>query len=144
VYRALNRPEEAIKDFDQLIALRPEDLHARATRVDLLLSQGRYAAAREDMTRILEAAPKAAPVWRARGVVNWLHLKDLDAALTAFEQYVRLAPKDPEPHRFIGGIFLGRRQYGPALFALQKALDLRPDYPEAVWSRAQIHLWQGH
>src|SRR5262249_7997221 len=147
VYRAMNRPEEAIKDFDQLIALRPKDLQARATRADLLLSQGRYAAAREDMTRILDilgAAPKAAPVWRMRGVVNWLHLKDLDAALADFEQYSRLTPKDPHPHRFVGSMLLGRRQYGPALAALQKALDLRPDYPEAVWACAQIHLWQGN
>src|SRR5262249_10216317 len=41
-------------------------------------------------------------------------------------------------------ILLSRRQYGPALAALQKALDLRPGYTEAVWGCAQIHLWQGH
>src|SRR5262249_35741586 len=111
VDRAMNRPEEAIKDFDQLLALRPKHLQARATRADVLRSQGRYGAAREDMTRILEAVPKAAPIWRARGVVNWVHLKDLDAALADFAQYTQLVPKDPEPHCFSGGILLSRRQY---------------------------------
>jgi tetratricopeptide (TPR) repeat protein len=142
-YQALNRPEEAIQNYGELIKLNPKDLDARATRADLLIARGRFAEAREDMTRILEVAPKAAAVWRMRAVVNWLHLKDLDAALADFERYARLAPKDPDPHRYVGCILLGRQQYGPALEALQLALDLRPGYPEALWARAQIHLWQG-
>jgi tetratricopeptide (TPR) repeat protein len=109
----------------------------------LLLGRGRYAEAREDFSGILERAPKAAVNWRARAIVNWLNLKDFDAALADFEHWALLAPKDPEPHRCIGAILLGRRQYGPALEALQKALDLRPGYPEVVWACAQIHLSQG-
>src|SRR5262249_30710131 len=91
----------------------------------------------------LEAAPEVAGVWRMRAVVSWKHLKELDAALADFEQYARLAPQDPEAHRCIGCILLGRRRYGPALEALQKALDLRPGHPEGGWARAQIYLWQG-
>jgi tetratricopeptide (TPR) repeat protein len=88
-------------------------------------------------------ASKATVIWRARGIVNWQKLKDFDAALADFEQWARLAPKDPDPHRCISAILLGRRQYGPALAALQKALDLRPGYPEAIWAQAFIHLRQG-
>src|SRR5262249_57924980 len=55
----------------------------------------------------------------------------------------RLDPRGAEPYRCSGVSLLGRRQYGPALEALRKALALRPGYPEAVWARAQIHLWQG-
>jgi eukaryotic-like serine/threonine-protein kinase len=141
-YRALNRPE-AIQDYGELVQINPKDLDARAARADVLIARGRYAEAREEMTRILEAAPKAAAVWQARAVVNWLRLRDLDAALVDFERYARLTPKDPEPHRCVGCILLGRRQYGPALEALRRALDLRPGYPEALWACAQIHLWQG-
>jgi tetratricopeptide (TPR) repeat protein/tRNA A-37 threonylcarbamoyl transferase component Bud32 len=142
-YQALNRPDEAIQDYGQLVKLNPKNLPARATRAELLLGRGRYAEAREDFTAILEAAPKAAAVWRARAIVNWQNLKDFDAALADCDRWARLAPNDPEPHRCVGVILLGRRQYGPALAALQKALDLRPGYPEAVWACAQIHLWQG-
>src|SRR5262249_32286702 len=104
---------------------------------------GRHAEARQELTHILKAAPKAAAIWRARAIVNWQNLKDFDAALADFAQLAQLAPRDPEPCRCIGAILLGRRQYGPALEALHKAIDLRPGYPEAVWARAQIHLWQG-
>jgi len=78
-----------------------------------------------------------------RAIVNWLNLKEFDAALSDWARFAQLAPKDPEPHRCIGAILLGRRQYAPALKALQQALDLRPGYPEAVWARAQIYLWEG-
>jgi tetratricopeptide (TPR) repeat protein len=142
-YRALNRPEEALQDYGLLLALNPMNLQARAARAELLLGRGRYAETREDLTRILEAQPEAAATWRKRAVVNWLNLKDLDAALADWEQVARLQPKDAEPPRCIGAILLGRRRYGPALVALHKALDLRPDYPEAVWARAQVYLWQG-
>jgi tetratricopeptide (TPR) repeat protein len=142
-YRALNRPDEAIEDYGQLIALNPKNLPAHAARAELLLGRQRYAEAREDFTDILKVAPKAAVIRRARAIVNWQNLKEFDAALADFEEWATLAPKDPEPHRCIGVILLGRRQYGPALEALQKALDLRPGYPEVVWACAQIHLRQG-
>jgi tetratricopeptide (TPR) repeat protein/tRNA A-37 threonylcarbamoyl transferase component Bud32 len=142
-YRALNQPEGAIQDYGELVQLNPKNLQARAARAELFLGRGRYAEAREDLTRILEAAPRAAAVWRMRAILNWQNLKDFDAALADWRQVALLAPKDPEAHRCVGCILLGRRQYGAALEALQKALDLRPGYPEVVWARAQIYLWQG-
>jgi tetratricopeptide (TPR) repeat protein len=142
-YRALNEPDKAIRDYERLIQLNPKNLQARAARAELLLGRQRNADARDEFTRILEAAPKAAQIWRARGIVNWQKLKDFDAALADFEEWARLAPKDPEAHRCIGSIQLGRREYGPAVAALQKALDLRPGYPEVIWALAFIHLRQG-
>src|SRR5262249_44322749 len=142
-YRALNQPEKASEDYAGLIKLNPKNLQARADRVAMLLASQRYSEAREEMSNILKLAPRAAVIWRTRAIVNWLNLKEFDAALADFEQYARLMPKDPEPHRCRGGILLGRRQYGPALEALDRALALRPGYPEAVWARAQILLWQG-
>jgi tetratricopeptide (TPR) repeat protein len=142
-YQALNQPDEAIQDYGRLFKLNPKNLQARVARAELLLGRGRYAEAREEFTGILNMAPKAAAIWRARAIVNWQNLKEFDLALADIEQWARLAPKDPEPHRCMGAILLGRRQYGPALEALQKALDLRPGYPEATWAQAQIYLWQG-
>jgi tetratricopeptide (TPR) repeat protein/tRNA A-37 threonylcarbamoyl transferase component Bud32 len=142
-YRALNQGEDARQDFERLIELNPKNLQARAAHADLLFGQGRYAEARDEYSAILKAAPKAAVIWRARGIVNWQKLKDFGAALADFEEWARLAPKDAEAHRCIGEILLGRREYGPALAALQKAVELRPGYSEAIWAQAFIHLRQG-
>jgi tetratricopeptide (TPR) repeat protein/tRNA A-37 threonylcarbamoyl transferase component Bud32 len=142
-YRALGRPDEAIEDYGQLLALNANNLPARAARVDLFLQRERYAEAREELTRVLEAQPKMADAGWMRAVLNWQRLKDFDAALADLDQFARLRPTDPKAPYSTGVILLGRRQYGPALAALHKALDLRPGYPEAVWACAQIHLWQG-
>jgi tetratricopeptide (TPR) repeat protein len=142
-YRALNQPDEAIEDFGRLIELNPRNVKARAARADLLVGRERYAEAREDFTGILEVVPNATAIWRSRGIVNWKHRKDQGAALDDFEEWARLAPKNAEAHRCIGAILLGRRQYGPALAALQKALELRPGYPEVLWAQAFIRLRQG-
>jgi tetratricopeptide (TPR) repeat protein len=143
IYRQRKQYEEALRDYGQLTALNPRNLAAHAARVDLLLERQRYAEAREELTRVLEVQPKAAAAWRMRAVLNWQHLKEFDAALADWEQFARLQPSDPTAPLSTGAILLGRREYGPALGALQKALDLRPGYPEAVWARAQIYLWQG-
>jgi tetratricopeptide (TPR) repeat protein/tRNA A-37 threonylcarbamoyl transferase component Bud32 len=143
VYRQMKRTEDAIKDYDQLVALNPKNLQARVARAELCLSSGDYLKAREDFTKIVEAAPKAVPIWRARGIVNWQNLKEFDAALKDFEQFAQLDPNNGEPHRCIGVILLGRRDYAAALEALNKARALKPGYPEATWDVAQILLWQG-
>jgi tetratricopeptide (TPR) repeat protein/tRNA A-37 threonylcarbamoyl transferase component Bud32 len=143
IYRKRKQYDEAIQDYGRLLELEPKNLQTRATRVDLLLARERYAEARDDLTVIVKTAQNPAPALRMRAVVNMQKLKDFDAALADWEQYAPLAPKDPEPHRSIGAIHFARRQYGPALEALQKALDLRPGYPQAVWGRAQVLLWQG-
>jgi tetratricopeptide (TPR) repeat protein len=142
-YRALNQPDDAVQDYGRLVQMNSKNVQARAARAELLLGQGRYAEAREDFTGILAVTPKTAGVWRTRGIVNWQHLKDFDAALADFEEWARLTPQDAESHRCIGAILLGRREYGPALAALHEALNLRPGYPEVIWAQAFIHLRQG-
>jgi tetratricopeptide (TPR) repeat protein len=141
--RASNRPDEAIEDYTRLLDLNPKNLQVRATRTDLLIGRQRYAEARDDLSRILERAPGAAVIWRSRGIINWQNLRDFDAALTDFARLAQLSPTDAEPQRCIGVILLGRRRYGPALEALQTALELRPGYPEALWAKAEIDLWEG-
>ncbi len=142
-YLALQKFDQAIGDFTIALERDPEDLLVRAKRAEALVAQEKYPEARTDFTKILDKAPRALEIWRARAILNWQNLKDFDAALGDFEECTRLAPKDPEPHRCIGVILLGRRQYAQALDALDEAITLRPGYPEAVWARAQIFFLQG-
>jgi tetratricopeptide (TPR) repeat protein len=131
-YRSLGRTDEAIQDYGALLALDPKNLGARAARADLLFARGRYAEMLGELDLLIEAKPGAAVLWQRRGLLSWLNLKDFDAALADLNEFAGLAPKEAEPHRCIGVILLGRRQYGPALEALKRAVDLRPGYPEAI------------
>src|SRR5262249_34829491 len=60
-----------------------------------------------------------------------------------FKRLAALRPADTEPHRCLGAIYLGRRQYDQALREVQAALDRDPRNVVAVWVRAQIYHWQG-
>jgi eukaryotic-like serine/threonine-protein kinase len=143
VYRCRKRLDEALKDCDRAVALDSTSLQAYQARALLRYGSGDYLRARGDFSRMIELAPHLADAYRNLAIINWLHLKDFDASLKDFARFAQLRPTDPDPHRCIGAILLGRRQYGPALEALKKSLDLRPDYPPAVWCRAQILLWCG-
>ncbi|HYV37768.1 MAG TPA: tetratricopeptide repeat protein, partial [Gemmataceae bacterium] len=140
---ALNKTSEAILDYGELIKLNPNSRQARIMRAQLLLGQEKYAAARDDFNAILEKTPTAADILRARAILNWQNLKEFDAALADFERYARLVPKDALPHLCIGAILLGRREYPAALDSLQKAVFLRPGYPEAIWAKSQVLVRQG-
>jgi tetratricopeptide (TPR) repeat protein len=123
--------------------LNPSNLQLRQTRGKLLADQAKYAEARDDFNAILEELPAAKDILRARAVLNWQNLKEFNAALADFQRYAELWPQDAESHRCIGAILFGQAKFAEALGALQKAIDLKPGYPDAIWVRAQILQAQG-
>jgi tetratricopeptide (TPR) repeat protein len=142
-YQGMGRYEEAIQDYDRVIAADPRNPAAYYGRAGAHYARRDYLKARDDYSRVIALAPRAAGAYENRGVINWLHLKEFDAALRDWNQVIALDPKKPEPHRYIGAVHLGRREYPEALASFQKALELRPDYVQVAWARAQIYLWQG-
>jgi tetratricopeptide (TPR) repeat protein/tRNA A-37 threonylcarbamoyl transferase component Bud32 len=142
VYRDMKRDGEAIRDYDRAIDLNSKQLDAYFNRAGLHYARGDYLEARDDYSKVigLGSVPVA---YGNRAIINWLNLKDFDAAVKDWERVIQLDPKNPDPHRYIGSILLGRRRYAGALDSFQKALDRKPGYIEVVWARAQIYLWQG-
>ena len=143
VYQAMDRGDDALKDYDRVLAANTRNPTAYFNRAGLHYSRKDYVKARDDYSRVIDIAPKAALAYANRAVVNWLHLKDFDAAIKDWEQVGRLEPANPDPHRFIGAVLTGRRAYREAVESLDRALERKPGYPEVIWIRAQIHLWQG-
>jgi tetratricopeptide (TPR) repeat protein len=71
-YLKKNQTPEAMKDFDEALKLKPDDLEARFRRAGLLVQQKQYDAAIEDYTKYLEADkdgmdPNRAMALRLRG-----------------------------------------------------------------------------
>src|SRR5262249_33484023 len=103
-----------------------------------------YLQAREDYSTILGKVRGAVGVYQDRAVLNWLYLKDFDAALADCAEVSRLQPKNPLPYRIAGAIQMGRRQYDDALQSFRKALEVKADYTEVIWAQAEVSLWQGN
>jgi tetratricopeptide (TPR) repeat protein len=125
------------------LALNPKNAMTIYKRAGFQVAARKYVQAVQDYTAVLELLPKVLEPRQDRAKVNWLFLKDFDAALTDWEELVRLYPKNAESYFGIGVIKMGRRQYDDAQSALEKAVELKPDYTEANWALAQIALWKG-
>jgi tetratricopeptide (TPR) repeat protein len=142
-YRALNRTREALKDCDQALALDARNLQSYYLRAQLHCATRQYRKARADYSELLRLAPRAVSVYQDRAILNWIYLKDFDAALRDCDQVSKLQPKNPMPYRIQGSIQLGRREYNDALLSLDRALALKKDFIEVLWAKAQVYHWQG-
>ena len=138
LYQAMNRPGDALKDYDRAIALAPKNANAYFGRAGVYYASKDYRKARDDYSQVIALVPRAAIAYGNRAIVSWMHLKEFDAALKDWEQVARLDAKNPEPYRLIGAVRLGRGEYAEALNAIQKALDRKPDYVEAIWARRRF------
>lgn len=105
--------------------------------------RGEQEQALTEYTAAIELHPRVAEPYRDRGVVCWLYFRDFDAALNDFRKVTELWRSKAEAYRFMGMIHLERRQYDLALEDLEDALARQPGYPDALWGKAQIYLWQG-
>src|SRR5262249_53171268 len=143
VHHDLGRDDDAVNDCTRALALNPKDAHAAYMRAGLHVVRKDYARAREDYTTVLTLFPTAVEPRRDRATLLWRFLKDFDASLADWEELARRYPKDPEPPWSIGIICMGRRKYDAAVPALQKAVELKPDYVRALWALAQVAAWQG-
>jgi tetratricopeptide (TPR) repeat protein/tRNA A-37 threonylcarbamoyl transferase component Bud32 len=142
VYRRMKRLPEALEDADRAIAQGGTSANAYYLRAGLRTAMRQYSPARDDYSAALELSPRAANVLQDRATLNWIHLKDFEAARADAEQLAKLQPKNAFPHRLLGSIYLGQRQYDKAMPALRKALALKRDYTEVLWDEAEIHFWQ--
>ncbi len=61
-----------------------------------------------------------------------------DQAVQIWSQFSRLDPKNPLPHLQSGAIFRDLKRPAPALAAFERALDLRPNDPSALFEVARL------
>ncbi|MGZ6098495.1 MAG: flagellar hook-length control protein FliK, partial [Myxococcaceae bacterium] len=143
----LTRAGEALlaaEAWDELLALRPDEVKALLARGDLAAAAGGAAAAQPYDRRALQLAPDLPTVQRTR-----LQLRLGNAALTAgalhdaADALEAVVAADPDGERGREALSLlaevhGRRQDGPGLFrtSVRLARTARPEEAEALYRRA--------
>jgi tetratricopeptide (TPR) repeat protein len=143
VHNAMGQTEAAVNDCTQALAANSKNANTIYKRAGFLVAGKKYALAVQDYSAVLVLVPRALEPRQDRAKVNWLFLKDFDASLKDWDELVKIDPKNPESYRCMGAIKLGRRQYDDAQTALEQAIQLKPDYVEAIWALTQIALWKG-
>ena len=133
------RLQEAVHEYERALTLDPDHRAALFNRGGLLLRLNRPAEALECIDRMLALgdAPAPAHAHLARG--NALAaLGRQDAALAAFEEAVRLDPRNPLGHSNCGNALLALGRPEEALASLDRALALDSGHALANYNRGNV------
>lgn len=84
---------------------------------------------------LIEARVALAKIYWKQGNTN--------EAIEAYKEAIKLAPKYADLHLSLGRIYAGLHEYQLAESSLQKALEINPNYIEALLSRAYLAAEQG-
>jgi tetratricopeptide (TPR) repeat protein len=127
----VHRPEDAVEQYRQAIAINPDYLEAHYNLGNVLAHLGHADEARQQYQKVLQLKPEWAPrVHNALGVLmdNAGHPQE---AADEYRQAVDLMPDQAEFHFNLGNalLALGRTQESTEQY--QQALKLRPDLTEA-------------
>lgn len=126
--------DKALKDFDAVLKVYPEQDRAKFFKAFALEKMKRYGAARDIIDELAKANPLDAGLWLAQG---WLYYKTdkVREGRGLLEKYVKQMPDDPEGHYKLATLFAGRRKSRDAFAKLRRALELnRVD--TMLWMRA--------
>ena len=70
-------------------------------------------------------------------------MDDLDGALEAYTEALRLAPEDPRCHNNLGALFVRLGKYGEGKAAYREALRIRPDYARVYHNLGDLYTAEG-
>jgi tetratricopeptide (TPR) repeat protein len=124
------RMPEAEAIYQQLLKLAPEHIQGLNLLGMLLCQQGRFEEAEPVLQRVVGLEPSAA-VYNNLGGIR-ASLGDLLGAEEYFRQALTFDAQTPEAHRNLGDTQLKQRKLAEAEASFHRALDLRPDYVEAI------------
>jgi tetratricopeptide (TPR) repeat protein len=135
-YDRLEQPLEAIKQYDQAIAVDPDFAEAHGNRAGIMADAGFPEEALKSYDRALAIHPNPTD-WLNRGSV--LHgLGRIDEAIESFDKAIALEDKSPAPHFLRGDALRDLKRSDEALAAYDRAIKLDRAFAPAHRSRALV------
>ena len=137
LYQKTGRSSLAVQDYRHALTLNPFALElyrlgADADRINLLATRSDYA----NQTLINEEAEQF-----YRLAVSRLLSRELFAATEAVEKAIRITNgNDSRFFKLLGNIYILNGDYKLAITQYDKALQIEPNYPEAVYNRGIAYI----
>ena len=133
---------KALADFDQAIALAPDDSALQLTRAVLLRAQKKNAEALEGIESVLEAEPDNAAAVMLMGEIL-RDEKKYEQALAVFDQMHELVPDQPVPFQQRGEIYRELKEFDRAVEQFSRVIDMEPEALLPRIHRAEAHVQAG-
>ena len=139
-YLADRQPELALADYERTLKLHPGSLDALALKAEALSALGKYAAAVEDLDKVIAATPKSPDSLNARGIAH-MALGHVVQANTDWRRQLELLGGRPSASAYVA---LRLADYEVALPNLETMVrnDRRDSYWALYLRTAQIRLGQ--
>ncbi|MBU2490490.1 MAG: tetratricopeptide repeat protein [Proteobacteria bacterium] len=130
--------EEALEAYDQVLAIKPDYSKVHNNRGNVFIKQGRYAEALEAFETAAGLDP-GNPIVHFNAGIAALRVQDWAKAEKGFSMALEVSrerpgvlPEDPEVlHYNLGAALMAQKKYEEAAGEFRKALELRPQWPEA-------------
>jgi len=129
------RLEEAVEQFDRVIALVPGAAAPHVCRADVLQDLGRFEAAVASYDRAIALEPGVPEIYSNRGVALQ-RLGKFAAAVASYDQAIALNAGHAQAWSNRGNALRSLTRYDQALASYDRAIGIAPDYAEAHANRA--------
>lgn len=141
IYQALNRQEDAQRDFDRALELDPAYTPALQGGLELASDAEDPQAIIDAASRLLASDPENVEAYFRRGVA-YAQDGNMEASLEDFNKVIELSPDDPSAYFNRAIIQQSLGNYAPAVGDLTKVIELAPNNPGAYYLRGQIYVSQ--
>ena len=139
---ALGRPDEAMQDIDHAIKMDSSKSDYYLFRGNLHRIRAQYEEAIEDLTLSIEKGETRSTVFYERAMA-YLGTGNLEGAAADFEE-VLLREESAEIHHDCGLTYIHLGYYDEALEHFSQAIEMAPEYADALTERGWILTHQGH
>lgn len=130
------------KTIDQALRLDPELPEAHAAQAVLRLEQWRMDEAIASLKRAIAIDANYTEAYMRLGAAYVYDGKPQEA-LQAFEEVQARDPLNARSHEWRCGVLKNLGQFTEAERACQRALEIQPDIPNALWTLGQVHFAKG-
>jgi predicted O-linked N-acetylglucosamine transferase (SPINDLY family) len=133
------RLDEAGAIYQELLRRNPEDSHALHYLGLIALQQGRY----PDAVNLIERAinsDRLVPAFYCNLGNAYKAMGQIDSAIAAYLEAVRLDPGFQAAHNNLGNMYLEQGNLAAAVSSYRQALALQPDFAEVRWQLAMSKL----
>ena len=146
-YRSQKNYPEAINRVNQAIKFKPDYAPAYLLRGLILRQQNQDDAAFQSFADTLKYDPNNEAAYVNMADLYQLRSKQdpgqLQEAVKAYTQAVKLNPKDSYPHYQLGLIYSGKNEPDQAIAEMKQATTLRQDWPEAWFALGKFYEQKG-
>jgi serine/threonine-protein kinase len=124
--------EAGDKEFKRALELNPNDAHTHGIRALSLLATGKKEDAFASLERFKELEPGYFPGNLMRIGVFHYWANEYDEAIRQIKTVNEMAPNFANPYVWLGCVYLEKKDFGRAIAALQRAVDLSDRAPVAL------------